>query len=48
MWDLVKKVLLFRFGQKTTRQVARMVGLSRVAMLAGVVGGLAYMRRHSS
>lgn len=48
MWDLIKKVLLFRVGQKTTRMVARGVGLSRLGMLLGVVGGIAYMRRHSS
>ncbi len=48
MWDLIKKVLLFRVGQRTTKQVARIVGLSRLSMLLGVVGGIAYMRRHSS
>lgn len=48
MWDLIKKVLLFRVGQKTTREVARLVGLSRLSMLLGVAGGIAYMRRHSS
>lgn len=48
MWDLIKRVLLFRVGQTTTKRVARLVGLSRLSMLLGVVGGLAYMRRRSS
>jgi len=47
MLSLMKKLLLFRIGQKTTRGFARRIGLHGIAGVAGLVGGLKYMRRHS-
>jgi len=47
MFRLLKKLLLFRIGQKATRGVARSIGLGKVAGAAGVVGGVRYMRKHA-
>jgi hypothetical protein len=47
MLSLLKKLLLFRVGQKTTRGVARTIGLHKLSHLIGVVGGVHYMRKHS-
>lgn len=47
MWNFIKKVFFFRVGQKTYGGVARGVGLGRLAVLAGIIGGVRYMRRHA-
>jgi hypothetical protein len=48
MLRFLKRVLMFRFGQKSSRLFARKIGISRpFASMIGVVGGLKYMRRHS-
>lgn len=47
MWNFIKKVFFFRVGQKTYGGVARGVGLGRLAVLAGIIGGYRYMRRHA-
>ena len=47
MLRFLKKLLLFRIGQKTTRGFARTIGLDGLAALAGLIGGVKYMRRHS-
>lgn len=47
MLRLIKKLLLFRIGQRATRGVARTIGLGSLAGIAGVVGGVKYMRRHA-
>jgi len=47
MLRLLKKLLLFRIGQKTSRGFARTIGLDSLAALVGIVGGIKYMRRHS-
>lgn len=47
MLRLLKKLLLFRIGQKTSRRVTRMIGLDSLAAVVGIVGGIKYMRRHS-
>ena len=47
MLNFMKKLLLFRIGQKATRGVAHRIGLHGIAGVAGLVGGLKYMRRHS-
>jgi len=46
MLHFLKKLLMFRVGQKTTRGVARSIGLGKLAPVAGLVGGYKYMRRH--
>lgn len=47
MLHFLKNLLMFRVGQKTTRGVARSIGLGKLATVAGLVGGYKYMRRHS-
>lgn len=47
MLKMLKKLLLFRVGQKTTRGFARKIGLRSIAPLVGLVGGVRYMRKHS-
>jgi hypothetical protein len=47
MLRLLKKLLLFRVGQKTSRSFARTIGLDSLAAIVGIIGGVKYMRRHS-
>jgi hypothetical protein len=47
MLHFLKKLLMFRVGQKTTRGVARSIGFGKIATIAGLVGGYKYMRRHA-
>jgi hypothetical protein len=47
MFSLLKKLLLFRVGQKTTKGFAHKIGLHSIAWMVGLVGGLKYMRKHS-
>jgi hypothetical protein len=47
MLHFLKKMLMFRIGQKASRGFARSIGLSSLAQIVGVVGGVKYMRRHS-
>jgi hypothetical protein len=46
MWTFIRKFLTFRAAQGTTRSMARMMGLGRVAAVAGLVGGIMALRRH--
>jgi hypothetical protein len=47
MLHFLRKVLMFRIGQKASKRFARSVGLHSVASIIGVIGGTKYMRRHS-
>jgi hypothetical protein len=47
MMHFLKKLLMFRIGQKASRGFARAIGLNSLAAMVGVVGGVKYMRRHS-
>ncbi len=48
MLHFLKKVLMFRIGQKTSRGVARKIGVRRpFSSMVGLIGGMKYMRRHS-
>jgi len=47
MMHFLKKLLMFRIGQKASRGFARSIGLDSLAAIVGVVGGVKYMRRHS-
>ena len=47
MLRFLKKLFLFRVGQKASRGFARTIGLNSIAAVVGVVGGMKYMRRHS-
>lgn len=46
MLRFLKKLLLFRVGQKASRGFARSIGLGGVAGVAGIIGGVKYMRSH--
>jgi hypothetical protein len=47
MLHFLKKLMMFRIGQKASRGFARSIGLNSVSTIVGVVGGVKYMRRHS-
>jgi hypothetical protein len=47
MLSLLKKLLLFRIGQKTSKGVSHRLGLHSIAGMVGLIGGVRYMRRHS-
>jgi hypothetical protein len=46
MLNFLKSIFFFKVGQKTSKGMARAVGLSRLATVAGLIGGWRYMRRH--
>jgi len=48
MLRFLKKLLLFRVGQKASRGFAKSIGLRTISHAVGIVGGLKYMRHHSS
>jgi hypothetical protein len=47
MAHFLKKLLMFRIGQKASRGFARSIGLDALSGIVGLVGGVKYMRRHS-
>jgi hypothetical protein len=47
MLHFLKKVLMFRIGQKASARFAKSLGLHALAGVIGVIGGTKYMRRHS-
>ena len=47
MLNFLKKLLMFRIGQKASRGFAKSIGLHAISGAVGLVGGLKYMRRHS-
>jgi len=48
MLRFLKKILLFRLGQKASRGFARSIGFRMpITGIVGVIGGMKYMRRHS-
>jgi hypothetical protein len=46
MWNFLKKLLMFRVGQKTARGAARMLGFGKLGLVIGLIGGWRSMRRH--
>ena len=46
MLHLLKKVLMFRIGQKAAKGFARGIGLRRSAPLIGLIAGTKYMWKH--
>ena len=46
MWRFIKKLLLFRLGQKTSRGAARLMGFGKLRLIIGLIGGWRTMRRH--
>ena len=47
MYRLLKRLLMFRVGQKTARGFAKSIGLRRVSHLVGIIGGIKFMRKHA-
>ena len=48
MLHFLRKVLMFRIGQKASRGFARSIGVRRpFSSFIGLVGGVKYMRRHA-
>jgi len=48
MLRFLKKILMFRIGQRASRGFARSIGVRRpFSNLIGVIGGIKYMRRHA-
>lgn len=47
MRHFLKRVLMFRIGQKAAKGFARSIGLKRAAAVIGLVGGYKHMRRHA-
>lgn len=46
MLQFLKRLLMFRLGQKSARGTARMLGFGKLGLLIGLVGGWRAMRRH--
>ena len=46
MWHFIKKLLLFRMGQKSARGAARMLGFGKLGLIIGLIGGWRTLRRH--
>ena len=48
MLCFLKKVLMFRIGQKASRGFARSIGVRRpFSSVIGLIGGMKYMRSHT-
>jgi len=47
MYRLLKRLLMFRVGQKTSRGFAKSIGLRRISPIVGIIGGIKYMRKHA-
>ena len=47
MGKLIRNTVNFLVGRRIYRGAAKMAGLSRLAMLAGILGGIRHMRKHS-
>ncbi len=45
MLNFIKRLVAFRLGQTSARGAARMLGFGRLAMIAGVIGGVKAWRR---
>ena len=46
MLNFLKGVLAFKMGQSTSKGMARMIGLGRLGVLFGLVGGWRAWQRH--
>jgi hypothetical protein len=47
MLSFLKRLLMFRIGQKAAKGFARGIGLGRIAPVVGLIAGAKSMRRHS-
>ena len=46
MLNFLKSLFVFKMGQTTARSTARMVGLGRLGMILGLIGGYRAWKRH--
>ncbi len=46
MLNFLKSLFVFRVGQTSARGAARMVGLGRLGLIVGLIGGWRALRRH--
>jgi hypothetical protein len=46
MLNFLKQLLIFRFGQKSAKGTARLLGFKRLGMLIGLIGGYRAVKRH--
>lgn len=46
MLNFLKKLLVFRIGQKSAKGAARMLGFGRLGLIIGLIGGWRAVRRH--
>ena len=46
MLKFLKSLLVFRIGQKSARGVARMVGLGKLGLIIGLIGGWRALKHH--
>lgn len=46
MLRMIKRMIAFRIGQKSSKGVARMLGFGRLATVLGLIGGYRALRRH--
>lgn len=46
MWNFIKRVFIFRLGQTSARGTARMIGLGRLGVIIGIIGGIRALRAH--
>jgi hypothetical protein len=48
MLRFLKKLVMFRIGQKASRGFARAIGIYKpISGIVGLIGGFKYMRRHA-
>ena len=46
MLNFLKQLFVFRVGQTSARGAARMVGLGRLGLIIGLIGGYRALKRH--
>lgn len=46
MWNIIKQIFLFKAARRSTRGMARMVGLGRLGAVLGIIGGIRALRRY--
>lgn len=46
MLNFIKRLIAFRVGQSSARGAARLLGFGRLAMIAGLIGGVRAAKRH--
>ncbi|HYC58918.1 MAG TPA: hypothetical protein VEK79_05060 [Thermoanaerobaculia bacterium] len=46
MLNFLKSLFVFRLGQTSARGAARMVGLGRLGLIIGLIGGYRALKRH--